>query len=162
LLDVAGVAGRDQLEEAVAAAQEGRLVREPDLWVQLERSRGCRGAAALRGLLEPHRTPAHVRSKAEQLMLRHIRDAGLAEALVNERLGRWRPDFLWHAERVVAEFDSSAFHTDIRSFRRDREKGNELQLEGFLVLRFTWHELTRTPELLVARIRDALARGSRD
>ena len=92
-------------------------------------------------------------------MLRLIRRAGLPEPLVNARLGRWRPDFLWSAYRVVAEFDSRAFHSDIRSFRRDREKSNELQLAGFTVLRFTWYELTRTPELLVARIREALEAG---
>jgi len=95
------------------------------------------------------------------MMLRLIRDSALPEPLVNERIGRWRPDFWWPDHRVVAEYDSSAFHTDIRSFRRDREKSNELQLMGITVLRFTWHELTRTPELLIARLRQALARGLR-
>ena len=161
LLDLGGIVEPDSLEEAVAAAQAKRLVREADLWEQVFDSRGCRGAAALRELMERHRPPANVLSKTERLMLRLIRDAGLPEPLVNERLGRWRPDFWWPEHKVVAEYDSSAFHTDIRSFRRDREKSNELQLMGITILRFTWHELTRSPDVLVARIREALARRLR-
>ncbi len=159
LLDLGGIVEPDRFESAVAAAQASRLVKEADLWEQLLRSPGCRGAAALRELLERHHPPANVLSKTERMMLRLIRDAGLPEPLVNERLGRWRPDFWWPDHRLVAEFDSSAFHTDIRSFRRDREKSNELQLMGITVLRFTWHELTRTPQLLLARLREAMARG---
>jgi very-short-patch-repair endonuclease len=93
---------------------------------------------------------------AERLMLRLVREAGLPEPLVNRPFGRWRPDFHWPDQQVVAEFDSVAFHSDLRSFRRDREKSNELQLRGIVVLRFTWHELTREGESVVARLRQAL------
>jgi very-short-patch-repair endonuclease len=156
LLDLAGVEDAETLEEAVAAAQVRRLVRVEDLWDQLARSNGRRGARALRALLERHAPPANVRSRAERLMLRLIRRSGLPEPLVNERVGRWRPDFFWPEHRVAAEYDSYEFHTDIAAFRRDREKSNDLQLRGIMVLRFTWHELTRTPAKLDARLRQAL------
>jgi very-short-patch-repair endonuclease len=165
LLDVAGIVGAEQLEQAVAAAQGRQLVRETDLRGQLARSGGCRGAKALRALLDRHTVPADARSRAERLMLRLVRNAGLPEPLVNSRFGRWRPDFYWPEYRLVAEFDSWGFHTDIGAFRRDREKSNQLQLQGIMVLRFTWYELTRTPERLVGRLRAAMrqhARGLRD
>jgi very-short-patch-repair endonuclease len=162
LLDLGAVVEPGRLETAVARAQARSLVTEAALWEQLLRSRGCRGAAALRELLERHRPPANALSEAEGMILQLIRGAGLPEPLVNARLGRWRPDFWWPQHLVVAEYDSAAFHTDIRSFRRDREKSNELQLSGITVLRFTWHELTRTPEALTAKLRQALSRGFED
>jgi len=156
LLDLAGVEGPETLEESVAAAQVRRLVMEEDLWEQVARGNGRRGTKALRRLLERHAPPADVRSRAERLMLRLIRQAGLPEPKVNVKVGRWRPDFFWPEHRVAAEFDSYEFHTDIGAFRRDRQKSNELQLRGILVLRFTWLELTRTPTILETRLRQAL------
>jgi very-short-patch-repair endonuclease len=156
LLDLAGVEDDETLEEAVAAAQVRRLVREEELWAQLARSNGRRGAKALRGLLDRLAPPAATRSKAERLLLRLIRRAGLPEPLVNAKVGRWWPDFYWPQHGVVAEFDSTGFHQDIGAFRRDREKSNELQLMGIIVLRFTWHALTREPGRLEARLRQAL------
>lgn len=156
LLDLAGVEDSETLEEAVAAAQVRRLVTEEELWAQLVSPRGRRGARALRALMERHSPPAETRSAAERLMLRLIRRSGLPEPRVNVKLGRWRPDFYWPEHRVAAEFDSYEFHTDLGAFRRDREKSNDLQLRGVVVLRFTWHELTREPQAVVARLRRAL------
>ena len=156
LLDVAGLEDEETLEEAVAKAQVRRLVRKEDLWEQLARGSGRRGARALRQLLERFAPPADVRSKAERMMLRLIRRSGLPEPKANHWIGRWRPDFYWPQHRVAAEFDSYEFHTDIGAFRRDREKSNELQLRGIMVLRFTWHELTRQPAALESRLREAL------
>jgi very-short-patch-repair endonuclease len=156
LLDLAGLEEAETLEHAVAAAQASRLVREEELWEQLMRGRGRAGAQALRRLLVRHVSPANVRSKAERLLLRLVREGGLPEPEVNMRLGRWRPDFLWRQHSVVAEFDSYQFHQDIEAFRRDREKNNDLQLRGYVVLRFTWRELTSTPHELLARLRLAL------
>jgi very-short-patch-repair endonuclease len=156
LLDLAGVVDDERLEEAVAKMQVRRLVREGDLRDQLARSAGRRGARALRKLVERYAPAAATRSKAERLMLRLIRRAGLPEPLVNAQLGRWYPDFYWPQQRVVAEFDSYEFHTDVRAFRQDREKSNDLQLMGLKVLRFTWDELTNRPAALEARLRQAL------
>ncbi len=159
LIDLAGVVEFERFEEAVAAAQVRRLVREGELRAQLARSNGRRGAKALRGLLDRLAPPAATRSKAERLLLRLIRRAGLPEPLVNTKLGRWYPDFHWPEHGLVAEFDSTGFHQDIGAFRRDREKSNELQLRGVVVLRFTWYELTRQPDRLEARLRQALGVG---
>jgi very-short-patch-repair endonuclease len=156
LLDLAGCEDADVLEEAVASAQVRRLVREEHLWEQLSRGNGRRGARELRRLMERNAPPAPTRSRAERMMLRLIRRSGLPEPLVNANIGRWYPDFYWPQEKVVAEYDSSTFHMDIASFRRDREKSNDLQLRGIVVLRFTWHELTRRPRALEARLRQAL------
>jgi predicted transcriptional regulator of viral defense system len=156
LLDIAALEDAEKLEATVAAAQVRRLVTKEELWEELMDARGRRGAAALRALMERHTPPAETRSVAERLMLRLIRRSGLPEPRTNVWLGRWSPDFYWPEHSLVAEYDSYDFHTDIGAFRRDREKSNDLQLRGIVVLRFTWHELTREPQALVNRLRIAL------
>ncbi|MDQ3729606.1 MAG: endonuclease domain-containing protein [Actinomycetota bacterium] len=67
---------------------------------------------------------------------------------------------LWHAQRVVAEADSYTFHSHSRPWARDIGKTNELQLNGYIVLRFTWFDVTERPAWVIGEIRRALAVAS--
>jgi very-short-patch-repair endonuclease len=58
--------------------------------------------------------------------------------------------------RITVEVDGWAWHADVDRLRADRRKGNALLAEGWLVLRFTWHDLDRRPAACVAEIRAAL------
>ena len=64
-------------------------------------------------------------------------------------------DFFWRAHRVIAEADGLAKYTAdkdlIAQFQRDRL----LRDAGYKVVHFTWRELFKTPELVIARIRQA-------
>jgi hypothetical protein len=66
-------------------------------------------------------------------------------------------DFYWPAHRVIAEADGLAKYTagdDLAAqFQRDRL----LRDAGYKVVHFTWRELTKTPELVITRIRQAFA-----
>jgi hypothetical protein len=66
-------------------------------------------------------------------------------------------DFYWPAHRVIAEADGPATYTagdDLAAqFQRDRL----LRDAGYKVIRFTGRELTKTPELVITRIRQAFA-----
>ncbi|WP_224402617.1 hypothetical protein [Pseudonocardia sp. ICBG1034] len=42
-------------------------------------------------------------------------------------------------------------------FAADRRKGNALGTAGWVLLRFTWADLTGAPELVVRRVREVLA-----
>jgi very-short-patch-repair endonuclease len=44
------------------------------------------------------------------------------------------------------------------AFQADRTTTNVLQLVGYTVLRFTWADLTRRPEMVARQIRTALRR----
>ncbi|MCO1658270.1 hypothetical protein KDL28_24720 [Pseudonocardia sp. S2-4] len=55
--------------------------------------------------------------------------------------------------------DGWAWHQDVEHFRADRRKQNALGREGWLPLRFTWHDLTQHPTEVVAEIRAALTRA---
>ena len=66
-------------------------------------------------------------------------------------------DFFWREHRVIAEADGLAKYTAdkdlIAQFQRDRL----LRDAGYKVVHFTWRELFKTPELVIARIRQAFA-----
>ena len=69
-------------------------------------------------------------------------------------------DFFWQAHRVIVEADGLAKYTAdkdlIAQFQRDRL----LRDAGYKVVHFTWRELFKTPELVIARIRQAFVSRS--
>jgi len=158
LLDLAAVVAGEQLERAVAEALVRRRVSSPELREQLRVDRGRRGAGRLRRLLDLQTEPAFTRSEAERRFLRLIRSAGLPEPLANARVGSMEVDFLWPRQRVVVEIDGRAYHSGPRAFERDRVRDNELQLRDYVVLRFTWLQLTRRAPLVRDRLHHALHR----
>ena len=69
-------------------------------------------------------------------------------------------DFFWRAHQVIVEADGLAKYTAdkdlIAQFQRDRL----LRDAGYKVVHFTWRELFKTPELVIARIRQAFVSRS--
>jgi very-short-patch-repair endonuclease len=63
-----------------------------------------------------------------------------------------RLDFAWPDVRFAVEMDGYSFHSDIRSFARDRERGNDLTLLGWKVVRGTWDDAENDPEGLMLRV----------
>jgi very-short-patch-repair endonuclease len=71
-----------------------------------------------------------------------------------------RVDFCWPDARLVVEVDGFAYHSNRDSYRRDRERDNELERLGWHVLRFTWEDVTLRPDYVVALVREVLARAA--
>ena len=69
-----------------------------------------------------------------------------------------RADVLFAAQRVVIEVDGRAYHGADR-FQADRDRDNALVAAGYVVLRFTWLDLTERPARTLERIRAALRRA---
>ena len=67
-------------------------------------------------------------------------------------------DVLFEQERVVAEVDGVLAHSGAEALVRDLRRQNRLIPAGFVVLRFSWADLTTRPEVVVAQVRDALGR----
>ncbi len=67
----------------------------------------------------------------------------------------YEADFLFEASRVVVEVDGFAYHSDAEAFNRDRTKQNALILARYVVLRFTWLDLTEYPDRVIAEVRRA-------
>jgi len=53
--------------------------------------------------------------------------------------------------------DGWAWNVDADRFVADRRKGNALVRAGWILLRFTWHDLTARPAAVLTGILDALA-----
>jgi very-short-patch-repair endonuclease len=66
-------------------------------------------------------------------------------------------DFLWPREKVVVETDGWAAHGHRRAFESDRARDAELQASGYLVVRFTWRQISDAPLLVAARLAQVLA-----
>lgn len=100
-------------------------------------------------------------SEGEVLLHRLMRNAGIrgwrANQAVHDDAGLiGYVDVLFDEEPVVVELDGQAYHSGPDEFQRDRERQNRLVAAGYRVLRFTWHDVTREPERLVAEIRGLL------
>lgn len=72
------------------------------------------------------------------------------------RLRTARIDFAWPACRLAVEVDGRAFHSGDEAFENDRDRRNDLEAAGWMVLNVTWKALTRAPDSVVRRIRAAL------
>lgn len=114
-----------------------------------------RGSAALRHVLAA--VGEGTRSRLERRFFALCADAGLPRPEVNARIGRYRPDFLWRAQRFIVETDGYEAHRGRAAFERDRRRIAAFVAQGHDVLPTTWRQVTDDPALLVAALRTKLA-----
>jgi very-short-patch-repair endonuclease len=88
-----------------------------------------------------------------------VRRSGLPEPKTNQRVGPYEVDFLWPEHCLIVEVDGEAFHSHDRATRRDRRRTNDLQLQGYVVLRLTWDDVNRRPDRVLEEIARALRRA---
>jgi very-short-patch-repair endonuclease len=114
--------------------------------------------ALLRQLLAqlPDEVPAFA-SELERRFYLLVRRARLPLPVVNGHVGLYQVDFHWPAQRLVVETDGRAFHEDPVAFRRDCRRDLDLELAGWHVLRFGWHDVVDEPDRVVALLRRYLA-----
>jgi very-short-patch-repair endonuclease len=100
--------------------------------------------------------------KLHELLRRGRFDGWVANQIVYDARGRiGEVDVLFPGLRLVIEVDGFAVHGgDLGVFQRDRTKQNRLSNAGYVVLRFTWHDLVERPDEVIATIRRALLRVS--
>ncbi|MCW3010098.1 MAG: hypothetical protein JWO90_502 [Solirubrobacterales bacterium] len=116
-----------------------------------------RGTRQLGAILRAH-VPGTTATKLElEELLLGVCDAhGLPRPRCNDWVAGLEVDARWPRTPVVAELDSVRFHSSRAAFERDREKQNLLVAAGFVVLRFTWRQLTEDPDGAARAIRSAL------
>jgi hypothetical protein len=76
----------------------------------------------------------------------------------DDRIGR--VDHYWREHRTVAEADGAVKYAAGTGLFEEKLREDRLRDAGFEVVRYTWDEALRFPELLVARIRRAFARAA--
>jgi very-short-patch-repair endonuclease len=142
-------------------ALQQRLTTVPELAAQVRRFAGRRGAPRLARLLQA--AAAGTRSAAERHAVTLLRKARIHGWRANEPIHDANGligvgDVVFHAVRLVIEVDGWAYHSDRESFERDRERQNRLVAAGWIVLRFTWRDVTERPGYVVSTVREMLAR----
>jgi very-short-patch-repair endonuclease len=142
LVDLADVLTAHQLTRACHRAEHLRLLHAPSITpLTGRRSRALTTALAELAVHAPHIT----RSELEERFLALLAAAALPRPRVNARVAGHEVDFLWPAERLVAETDGAATHLTTAAFEHDRRRDAALLLAGYRVVRFTWRQVTQEP-----------------
>jgi very-short-patch-repair endonuclease len=162
LLDFAGVEPIRELRKAVGEAEVKRVLDKGAARRLIKRSRGRRGVARLRMVLdEIHPETRRTRSYMERLFLEMCTRSGLPRPEINVSLriagDTFKPDFLWRGAGLIVEADSRQFHDTDMAFLDDRRREQRLQLAGWRVSHCTWWEIEHEPRRLAETIRGLLA-----
>jgi very-short-patch-repair endonuclease len=102
-----------------------------------------------------------LQSELEQRARRLLVATGLPEPERQVPLAGWvehpaHVDFAYVAERLIVEVDGRSWHSRSTEFELDRRRDNAAQVAGWIVLRFTWRQVTQDPDYVVSTIRSAL------
>ena len=169
LVDLGGVVPAGVLETAFERASHTRLTtfdRVVRRFFDVARS-GRPGIGPLRTLLverNPKLAPAE--SDLETLLLRILRDFGLPaptrqlEVRIDGAV--FRRDVAYPELKIFIEGDGFGVHTTRQAFERDRDRQNMLVINGWLPLRFTWHQLCHDPMRVASHVTDARNRRLRE
>jgi Protein of unknown function (DUF559) len=164
LLDLGAVAP-DMVDVALEQMLIAGLVTVPGLGRMLasHRQRGRRGVGpldkALKTLLLSEKPPDSV---LEPAMARVFARVGIDGWIFHHYVVGIELDFGFPAQHVDVEVDGWASHAKRRQFERDRERDAELGAVGWLVLRFTWTQVTRRPSWVASTVLATLVSRSPD
>jgi very-short-patch-repair endonuclease len=114
-----------------------------------------RATKGLRAILNGPDAPT--RSRLEDRFLTLVAQAGLPRPEVNQKVRGYEVDALWRGERLIAELDGYRFHSSRSAFETDRARDARLQAAGYRVVRITWRQLTKEPEVMKTLLRRLLA-----
>ena len=150
---MAGQVGRAALQQQVVTLDQ--------LVTAHERMSGLHGMRQLASVVIDLAEGTH--SDAEHELVARLREAGItgwrANHCVQVGLRRYFVDVAFPEARLALEVDGRAYHSDARSFQRDRRRQNDLVAAGWTVLRFTWEDIVLRPGEVLARIEAALRRA---
>ncbi len=150
LLDLAATLPPRPFKRAYEEADRLGLVREREVRELLSRSNGHAGITPLTAHLDETFAPAPTKRELEARFLELVTEARLPRPQVNIWVEGHLVDAYWPDVRLVVELDSRTFHRTDAKVERDYATSAELKLAGYEVLRFTWKQVTREPELVLA------------
>lgn len=161
VIDLAAHWPAERLVEAIDDLERRRLASVLDLEVRfLELARrGRPGIAVLREVLAARsgRVPDSVfERRVERLLLAAGLRAPVRQHEVVGPDGCYRIDLAYPDIRLAIELDGVAFH-GARRLAADDRRQTALAVLGYRVLRFTWDDLVRRPDWVVACVAAALA-----
>lgn len=122
LIDLAEVLPAAALARAIEQADALRLLDLVGLREALARQPRRRGSALVASAIDGYRVDVITRSELEARLLVLCTQHGLPAPAVNARVHGYEVDFLWPANRVIAETDGRRHHATHAAFERDRAR----------------------------------------
>ncbi len=129
-------------------------------WFVEKEAKGLDGRTRARSLLNALFSP-QVESIAERYLAQLLARGGLAPFSTQHPIWRagafvGRVDFAWPVQRVALELDGYRYHSVPGVFAADRQRGNEIRLAGWTLLRTTPSEVKADPNHLIATVKAVL------
>jgi hypothetical protein len=156
LRDIAPHVPEPVLRRALAQADHDHLVTHARLLRVL--GRGRPGSAALRRAIDAHYPElAQTLSVLEERFLALCESGGIPRPQVNATVEGLMVDAFWPEARLVVELDGHRSHATPAAIERDRRRDLTLRAAGYRVLRYTRHQVTKTPDPVLADLRSGLA-----
>lgn len=125
--------------------------------------RGRNGVGPMRRVLSDRLgwsslTESQLEAEFARIMLSAGVELPTPQVNIAKRNGRLiaRVDFVYRDLRLVIALDGERYHSDRKTFQRDRRQQNDLVLEGYRILRFTAWDVFAAPEYVVASVVAAL------
>jgi very-short-patch-repair endonuclease len=163
ILDLCATEGNVAIpRRALHSARKKKLVSWGALDECLRRhaQRGRPGIEAFRWLLERHSGKGSPESGFEDLLFEALLAAGLPEPTIQYRTvsggRRCRIDLVYETYRLLIECKGMRDHFTEEAFHGDPVRENELGIDGWTVLVFTWLEFSSAPGRVIDQIRRAL------
>ena len=156
IIDCAAVLPAREVDRMIERSMVLRVFDLSEMRRALERARGRRGTKTTRSLLARFSEEAPTRSEFERRFLDLIREHGLPEPIVNQKVEGHEVDFHWPDAKVIVETDGRETHDTPFGWEEDHERDLDLDLADWHVIRITWRQLKREPrriaQLLLARL----------
>jgi very-short-patch-repair endonuclease len=147
-----------KIDRLLNEARVLKLVKDAEIHAAMGRCPGRTGVGTMRALLEVERESGFTQSRAEQRLKRIIGASGIERPIFNTYVEGVRADACWSRLKLVIEVDGYQAHGHWAAFQRDRARDAKLIAAGYVVLRFTWHQLTEKPMRVVAEVARTLGR----
>ena len=164
LLDLAALLPEGEVDEMLQRAVTAGCVVPEKLRERATTAsrRGSRGPAAVGRLLPASERRSHATTSLERMVAAILKDVGacfVREFPIHVRGRVFYLDFAFPHFRVGVEADGRRWHSDARSFERDRERLNALTAAGWKVVRVTEQQVRTDPGNVRDLVRGLLVRG---
>jgi very-short-patch-repair endonuclease len=155
LVDVAAKLRFRELRRVVAEADYRGLASLGEIAAHCRQGRP--GSAVLRRALRAYEPElAHTWSELEERWVAVCERYGIPMPEMNAEVCGLTVDALWRDMRVVVELDGLAAHSSPARMEADRRRDLTLREAGFVVHRYTWRQITKSPGAVSADVLRAL------
>ncbi len=162
IFDLAGVLSPKYVDRVVESLVIAGILRVKTLDEVARRlgRRGKRGTVATRSIVEARGDSTTIDATIlERKGRKVLADAGLLMPL-SEYPIPWSPrsrfDDAYPDVRLAIEWDSRSWHVQSQAMEEDRRRDREAALRGWLVVRFTWSDVTKRPHDVAATVASLL------